>query len=130
MVLYVSKKKRAPSSADRVPGYEPVGRGFESPGARHNQETTQTGGFLVIMSSVLDSTLLCKCNAFANRVRKRAYISAGKSSFAFAIKSKNFSCSCSLGCKISSILNCTSNEGLAIFVVFTKPLLYDLNTEI
>ncbi len=23
------------SSADRVPGYEPVGRGFESPQARH-----------------------------------------------------------------------------------------------
>ena len=31
------KKKCAPSSADRVPGYEPVGRGFESPQARQQK---------------------------------------------------------------------------------------------
>ena len=33
------------SSADRVPGYEPVGREFESPRARHKKKTTQQGGF-------------------------------------------------------------------------------------
>ena len=33
------------SSADRVPGYEPVGRGFESPQARHKNLCQQTEVF-------------------------------------------------------------------------------------
>ena len=37
MLLYLTQKKCAPSSADRVPGYEPVGREFESPGARQKK---------------------------------------------------------------------------------------------
>ena len=43
VVLYWGTRQRvllcARSSVDRVPGYEPVGRGFESPRARHNVET-------------------------------------------------------------------------------------------
>ena len=48
MLLYVSKIKCAPSSADRVPGYEPVGRGFESPGAR--QEIRQVSTCRIFLS--------------------------------------------------------------------------------
>ena len=32
------------SSADRVPGYEPVGQRFESSRARHKKEETAKGG--------------------------------------------------------------------------------------
>ena len=61
--------KSALSSADRVPGYEPVGREFESPRARHKQKTTLLGGFLFI-TPWGESALLC--NLFANGVRKQA----------------------------------------------------------
>ena len=40
----------AHSSADRVPGYEPVGRGFESPWARHKKK--DTNGVLFLMASM------------------------------------------------------------------------------
>ena len=33
------------SSADRVPGYEPVGRGFESPQARQNKKPSHVTWF-------------------------------------------------------------------------------------
>ena len=36
MVLYMSVQRCATSSVDRVPGYEPVGRRFESCVARKN----------------------------------------------------------------------------------------------
>ena len=38
--LFGHLKKCAHSSADRVPGYEPVGRGFESPWARQSKKDT------------------------------------------------------------------------------------------
>ena len=56
-----------------MPGYEPVGREFESPGARHKQKRQDLLlSFLFISPLGVDSTLIQKRNAFLNRVRKSA----------------------------------------------------------
>ena len=46
VVLYMSTQECALSSADRVPGYEPVGQRFESSRARHEtHENVSFHGF-------------------------------------------------------------------------------------
>ena len=52
MVLYIGTEKSvcATSSVDRVPGYEPVGRRFESCVARHEtRENASFHGFLLFL---------------------------------------------------------------------------------
>ena len=57
---YISRKRKcAPSSADRVPGYEPVGREFESPGARHKQKRQDLLLSFLFISPWGESALLC-----------------------------------------------------------------------
>ena len=76
MLLYVSKNKCAPSSADRVPGYEPVGRGFESPGARQKRKDTRVVSFLFLLKQggferVGSEYSPGDCRANPDRVRRR-----------------------------------------------------------
>ena len=70
MVLYCLQKC-ALSSADRVPGYEPVGREFESPRARHKQKRQDL--LLSFFVYGLPSAERALLQGFAlNRVRKSA----------------------------------------------------------
>ena len=61
---------RALSSVDRVPGYEPVGRRFESSRARHKGKTPQSWG---VFSFPLWLALFGLDLALASQVRRFAY---------------------------------------------------------
>ena len=48
----------ARSSADRVPGYEPVGRGFESPRARHEKNLCLNKTKVLFLLYIIFSVML------------------------------------------------------------------------
>ena len=55
------------SSADRVPGYEPVGRGFESPQARQKETTIfeRRLSFLFVLCTFLSNCRFQRKGSFA-----------------------------------------------------------------
>lgn len=62
------KSKCARSSADRVPGYEPVGRGFESPRARQEKHTDLSVCFFCCARLNGDSKAVPRLSIFCSAV--------------------------------------------------------------